>query len=88
MHGADSYCSKSIANDFPEEFLPALMYDLNGLPSRMCYPWPGDESDQSPSRELAAEKAAILLLAGFVPRPGVPHFVESVKTSQQVAQFN
>ena len=74
---------KSISYDFPEEELRALCYDLCAS-AKLIYPWPGTADDVSSDAAYDVEKASILLLAGFSPRPGQPKFSHKVPRETEV----
>ena len=65
--------------------MQALVYDLNSA-AKLCYPWPGGDDDIL-SGSADADKAAILLLMGFNPRPGTPTFGYKLKRETEVNYF-
>jgi hypothetical protein len=83
LPGRNGWCLKSIATDFPEDEQRALIFDLCSQ-AKLVYPWPGSSDDASSDPVYDVEKATILLLCGFTPRPGQPAFSYKVVRETEV----
>ena len=83
LPGRFGWCLKSISHDFPEDELRALCFDL-GSQAKLVYPWPGSNDDAASDVVYDVEKATILLLCGFCPRPSQPSFAHKVVRETEV----
>jgi len=80
MPGRVGWKLRSIAHDFNEAHLGALVYDMSLIP-KMVFPWPGTPEDPQ-ADAFAGDRSALLLLLGFIPRVGLPSF--TYKTSREI----